>query len=176
MSDTGSKILDIGQQGGIIISGFSLIVACIIGLILFVSGLYLLFKRNSRSAQISANIINASCPYDSQRRMYDCDLTIEFTPPNRNKITTHINVGSGLFYSRGQTITVWYDSNNPMDVSTVGNYRILGIILIVIALVMVGSAYFWWWASKKSPVIGSLVTASEGLGLLSAGRIGTRFI
>lgn len=175
-TDTATGTLGLFQKSGIIISTFSFIVSCIIGLGLLIGGLYLLFKKYKQTANIAADIINASCPFNSQNRTYDCNLTIEFTPPNSNKVTTSIIVSSGTFYSNGQTIKVFYDPNNPTDVSVTGNLRFLGIILIIIALAIVGISYFWLYASKKSPIIATGVTAAEGLSLLSGGRLGRSFI
>lgn len=174
MGNTGSQIYSDSAGAGQIFSGFGLIVSAIIGIIMIIAGIIFLFKRSVYSSSVQGIVNTANCTQVlvNNNTQYQCSITFGYTVGGKQYGGSG-TITSGVLYQQGSFITIYYDSNNPASWSfTSDNYKVLGAILIAIALFMIGISYFWYWASRKNKFIASTVGASGALGLLSGGRIG----
>lgn len=176
MGNFGSQVYSDSAGAGNIFTAFGLVIGIIIGLIMVIVGIYFIFKKNSKTDSVIASVQNVACnPYTANNTTnWSCSFNVTFTPKGKtNPITVNVQTDSSINYSGITNIKIWYDPNDPTNISLNNfNYKTIGIILIILSLFIVGISYFWYWAARKNKFIASAAGTSGALSLLSGGRIG----
>lgn len=155
---------------GTFLTGFRFYVSIFIFLILLGFAIHLFFFRardNHHTASINATVIKSICSqYDSKDKNKNCDLTLEYMVGS-NKYQTPFHSNSE--YLVGQTISIYYDPNNPNDISddSPTTDKIGAGILLGVGLLIVAGAYFSYWLSQKYPVYASFETTAAGASMFS---------
>lgn len=153
MSSLGDQLYSGSAQAGKIFTLFSLIVAVVFSIVALIVGIVFLTKKNVYTQQTTATITAANCSIIPQTSTYNCNLTLQYNVKGQ-EYTPTVQVDSQIMYTIGSKITIYYNPDNPSSFTINQiNYRVIGIILIVSAIVMVGIAYFWYWASRSSKFI-----------------------
>lgn len=179
MGNVGSQVYNDSAAAGQIFSTFGLIMAVIIGIAMIIGGIVLILRKSKYTSQTIATVLSTSTCIpiynNNNNTQYQCTLDFTYTvnsQPYNVKgyiITSSVNYTSVSNYR----FQIYYDPSNPTNFSiTSDNMKVLGIILLIIALIMIGIAFFWFWASRKNKFIASGVGASGVLGLLSGGKLG----
>jgi hypothetical protein len=141
-----------------------LIMTIIVAIALVVLGVYLYRRKNVHTKSLDATITDANCTTESDGRSttYNCKLTLEYTINNKKYSGINISTDSSSLYNKGNTITIYYDPNNPTDISlfSKGTQQTIGEVIIVIAILSVIFGILSWWLASRS----KFYAASQGVG------------
>jgi len=156
---------------GQFLTGFRFIVAIIIFLILVGFAIYLFFFRarnNKHTASINAKVINSTCDQTKDKdKNLGCNITLEYM------------VGSDIYQTPfrssyqllvGQMMSIYYDPNNPRDISqdSPRGDKIGAGLLLGLGLLILGGTYLSYWLSKNYPVYASFETTATGASMISS--------
>lgn len=114
-----------------------------IAVVMVFIGLYLIIKKQTGRDTVG-KIIQVDCNriYMNNGYHYECTLKIEYNVGS-TPYTSVINVSSATTYYNGQNVDISYEIDNPMKIKIKQiSSKIIGIIVIVIALIIVGGSYF----------------------------------
>lgn len=132
-----------------------LIVACVIGFILFIAGIVQLYSSKTKDT-VSGTIKTVSCTLTN--KTYECNAMITYMV-NGNGYNTNVVLTSKTPYVEGQTITIYVNLADPNDVSAIsdisGWYFITGAVFVVLI------GYAMLWISQKY----KFFAAAEGVGM-----------
>ena len=150
---------------GQFLTGFRFIVAIIIFIILLGISIHLFFFRarnNKHTAPINATVLTSSCVKNG-----GCDVMLEYTVGS-DKYQTPFHSSSQLMV--GQMMSIYYNPNNPRDISddSPTTDKIGAGILVGLGLLMVGGTYLSYWLSQKYPVYASFETTATGASMISS--------
>jgi hypothetical protein len=150
---------------GTFLTGFRFIVAIIIFIILLGIAIHLYFfraKNNHHTESINAKVINSNCVQN-----VGCDVILEYTVGS-NKYQTPFR--SSVQVMTGQMMSIYYDPNNPTDISqdSPGTDKIAAWILLGLGLLIVGGTYLSYWLSKTYPAYASFETTATGASMISS--------
>jgi len=130
-------------------SKIMLVVSSIISSILFVVGVYLVFKKNSYNQTMGKVLSINSCsntPAPSQSA--SCSLVVSYTVNNQSYTNT---VNLNVLPKVGDMVLIEYDISNPLNIRNPQmKLMYLGFILIGIALFFVGISYYNYYMSSRS--------------------------
>ena len=165
------------QQAGKVFTGIGLFMAVIIGTIFIIIGVYLIKHPDKKNKSLIANITKANCTKvinytnNNQTITYQCDLDINYTINNQNFVNKFTE-NSSIDYTNEKTIKIYYDPNNPNDISTsYSDNPLLGYILIGVALFIILISGIWYWASRKSKFVSELAGIKGSLDLVTGGKL-----
>lgn len=131
-----------------------LIVACVIGFILFIAGIAQLYSGKTKEP-VTGTIKTVSCTL--VKTNHECNAMITYMV-NGNGYNTNVFLTSKTPYTAGQTLTVYVNPADPNDVSAFsdisGWYFLGGAVLVV----LIGYAMFWISHRYK------FFAAAEGVG------------
>lgn len=139
-------------------SKITLVISSIISSILFVVGIYLVFKKNNY-LQIMGKVvyINSCSNTPAPNQTSSCSLVVSYDVNNQN-YTNSVNLN--LRPKVGDMVAIEYDVTNPINIRNPQMKLIyLGFILIGIALFFVGISYYNYYMSSKS----KLYAATTGI-------------
>lgn len=140
------------------------IIASLIGLGLFIGGIYILVKKpDSDKVGVKGTIVKVNGNDSGQCAVSDvviCGLTVQYEYEGKS-YTKNFNYSGKVAYYVGLDIDVYIPKGKPLDASLelpIQNW--MGTLMIVISLFLVGGAWFWYWAARKWKA----VAAAEGAG------------
>lgn len=169
----GDQLYSGSAEVGIIWSLISAIIATIIGIFLIIAGIYILVKKSTLQ-EVSGTVISAdppSCgsqPYNvGNQPTYSCNLTVSYTV-NDTHFQKIIWYSGSVIYSPGQSITIYYNPNNPGNPSLTGAVpHFVGGILIFMGLLMAVASWFWYYMSRKYKFVAAAEGASAAYSLIT---------
>ena len=134
---------------GTFLTGFRFYVSIFIFLILIGFAIYLFFYRakdNKHTESVDATVIKSSCNQSNDKNK-SCDLTLEYMVGSEKYRTPF---RSSVEYLVGQTISIYYDPNKPLDISqdSPTTDKVGAGILLFLGLLIVAGAYFSYWLSQ----------------------------
>ena len=139
-------------------SKIMLVISSIISSILFVVGIYLVFKKNNY-IQIMGKVIsvNSCSNTPAPNQTSTCSLVVSYVVNNQTYTNT---INLNLRPEVGDMVAIEYDVTNPINIRNPQMKLIyLGFILIGIALFFVGISYYNYYMSSKS----KLYAATTGM-------------
>lgn len=168
---TGDKIYSGIAEFGKIKAGMSLVFSVIFGIILLGVGIYLLRKKDIYTKESVGRIIKAACSTVSGQSttQYNCNLTIEFTVGTTTYTVDNLTITSGKQYIPGNSITVYYNPENPNEASLSKWSKWWGYGLIIggFFVILYGAINFWLTTKYKG--YAAFEGASNVLGVLGGG-------
>ena len=170
----GDQLYTGAAEVGKIRTTMSLVVAIIIGVILFGIGISLLLKKNVHTFTVSALIDSANCSQTTRvtnnatYTNYICDMKISYMyngqryPAEPGFFSLNAPM-SDRQYVKGNTIDVYINPNEPQNFSleSLQSDRFAGWICIGFAVLIVGMAYLMRWLAQRY----KFLAAAEGVGL-----------
>lgn len=131
-----------------------LMVACVIGFILFIAGVAKLYSGKTNQA-VSGTIKTVSCTLTN--KTYQCNAVVSYMV-NENGYNTNIVLTSATPYTVGQNLTIYVNPSDPNDISA--NADMSGWYFIAAAVFIVLIGYAVLWVSQKY----KFFAAAEGVG------------
>ena len=147
------KIYDDAASFGLFMSLIGMIVGCLAGIALFIGGVFVFLKKTKLTKSTTARVESTYCHQVTTTHNNEsstknvCDLSISYVVQEE----AHKNhVQESLHYRNGDSINIFYNPANPMDISTViPNYKVGGGIMMGFGLVVVFFAIGQYWLSKR---------------------------
>jgi hypothetical protein len=177
-SQTQSSVYSDAAELGKVYTSIWLVIAFIIAVILFISGIYRLYHTSNHIDQISATIKNISCNNSvnyadpnknyNQNNSRDCYVTLQYnykekdyTIPNfpyTYRFQSENNPNTLI----GSNIIVYVNPSNPTDISedSKRSERNTAFFIIGAGVVVLLIAAFNWWLTRRS----KFFAAFEGVG------------
>ena len=150
----------------------NIIIGGIFSFIFLVLGLYFLFRKKNYTASTIATINKSSnqkvCNFyvkntnnNSSQGSYQCTLQISYVVNNKTYESV-ATIDSNINYDNVNTVKIFYNPNNPEDLSISGDPpKWLGVLFLVIALIIIAYCIFSYFIMRKS----KLARAAAGVGL-----------
>lgn len=129
-------------------SKIMLVISSIIFFILFVVGIYFLFKKSNYNQTMGKVLSIQSCNSPAPKQSSKCSLVVSY---NINNNSYSNNVELNLSPKVGDMVSIEYDISNPNSIRKPEIKPIyLGLILITIAFFVLGVSYYNYYMSSKS--------------------------
>jgi hypothetical protein len=149
----------------------NIIVGGIFSIIFLILGLYFLLRKKiytmSTVATINRTLNQKNCNFyvknnnNTSQGFYNCTLQLSYVVNNKT-YESIANIDSNINYDNLNTIKIYYNPNNPEDLSISGDPpKWLGILFLVIALIIIAYCIFSYFIMKKS----KFARAAAGVGL-----------
>lgn len=134
------------------------IIGTIIGIGLFIGGIYLATRKVSIET-VQAIITSVNCrPIQNNNQM--CNIGIEYTFKNEKK-NTNIDYNGNRMFSVNQKIDVYINLDKPSEITIDSPAsKTAGIIMIIVGIIIIGLAWLWYWLTKRYKFLG----AAQGVG------------
>ena len=107
------------------------VITLIICIIFLIIGLVMVFKKNVYTKKTTMTVESVTPTGDASMGMLQYTVTGTI-----NECSLPVTITTSTMYSKGDTLTVYYNPDKKCDISTVTNYKGMGIIFIVIALLV----------------------------------------
>ena len=129
-------------------SKIMLVISIIISSILFIVGVYLLFKKNNYNQTMGKVLSINSCNSLGPKQSSTCSLVVSY---NINNNSYNNTVDLNLSPKVGDIVSIEYDILNPNNIRKPEIKPLyVGLILIAIAFFVVGVSYYNYYMSSKS--------------------------
>lgn len=156
---------------GKISANVRLIIAVVISIIFIIIGIYIVVQPVKRNKMVRGIITSSNCienitmDKSVQKKYYECILNVKCTI-NDKEITSIITKTNTFPYTINQTINLYYDPNDILNIDTFSdNYHIWGWILICIAIFIVLGAGIWSYIVHQSKFAAAVGGGSEAVGI-----------
>jgi len=138
-------------------------------------GVYLITKKTKYSQTVDATITTVSCQPNvntttttkdgvatsSQKTTYTCIMDLTYNVNNKEYKTKQTTNGTENPYAINQTLRLYYDPSNPIDVSQASDdSSAIGWIVVVVSLFILIGLLISWWLSRRY----KLYAAAQGTG------------
>ena len=180
---TGEEIYSGTATFGRIMAVVGVVISTIAALIMIPLGIYFIVHKTKLVSTTNGTVHSVSCVAkihhdddddddDDDTIEYDCSLTVNYKVGN-NSYSINTNTTSTAQYKEGDTITVYYDPNNPSNAALdADNTHVIGIIILVIGIIVPLVAWIWWYFARKYKAVAAAGGVAAGLDLLSDGNMG----
>jgi multisubunit Na+/H+ antiporter MnhC subunit len=133
-----------------------LVISSIVSSILFMIGVYLVFKKNNYK-QTLGKVLSVNSCYNTQP--ISCLIGVSYDVNNQSYSN---NVNLNLSPKVGDMVSIEYDVSNPINIRNPQMKLIyLGFILIGIALFFVGISYYNYYMSSRSRIYAATTGAID---------------
>ena len=170
-----SNVYDGVAEYGKITSLIGAIITTVIGLIVFVIGIYIASKKSVLTRTAVGRIVainNDKCtfiPGDYDRNTHktgesswDCAITVSFEAADRRSYTHTETTRSTRVYNVGDSITVYYNPSRPSSASlSSDDRRLIGAMMSCSALIVVTLAWLYVWFTRVNKVAAAVSGASS---------------
>mgnify|MGYP003980046695 FL=1 len=145
--DMGDKIVGGVEGFGRFWAEFSAIFATIIGIGMIIGGIFALIHKTTHTKLTQGTIQTAACTTNANE--VDCDLTITYSV-NGKSYPLSANTTGMINWKTAEKIHGYYNPNDPIDAGlSINNTKILGWVLIGIALFLIIGSWFTVWLVNK---------------------------
>ena len=152
-----SATSDFGKIKAII----SAVVATIIGIIMIIIGIIMIKKISILTSTATATItqLNGACIQNNN--IWTCNMNVSFTDSTGKSYTiNNLQSSSQNNYTSGETITIYYEPDNPNNASLQSdNTHTIGYVLIIIAIIIMSISWIMVWLSQRYKIF----AAAEGV-------------
>ena len=152
-----SATSDFGKINAII----SAFVATIIGIFMIIVGIIFIKNKSILTATTTATItqINSACVQNNN--IWTCNINVSFTDTTGKSYNIkNLQSSSQNNYTSGETITIYYEPDNPNNASLqTDNKHIIGYFLVSIAIFIIIISWVTVWLSQKYKIF----AAAEGV-------------
>lgn len=130
------------------------IVALIVGIILFVIGTHLLFKKEEPWKTTIGSIVedpNCSTKNVNNQILYDCVVSAKYTIKGTTKTQSFIVQNLDRQLIRGSNITLYYQASKPFDTITATSKlsdKTIAAILFTVGVVLIFGSWFTYYTAK----------------------------
>jgi ATP-dependent Zn protease len=144
----------------------------IIGILI---GVYLITKKTKYNQTVDATITTVSCQPNvntttttkdgvatsRQKTTYTCIMDLTYNVNNKEYKTKQTTNGTENPYEINQTLHLYYDQSNPIDVAQVSDdSSVIGWIFVVVSFFILIGLLISWWLSRRY----KLYAAAQGTG------------
>jgi len=146
----GDEIYSGAAGFGRIYSWISAVIGTLIAICMFIFGIYII-QHKSHLKSVDGKVTKSS--YDCSIQTVDknttntCKFDVKYTVNNIEYTNTF---SSTSMVSVDETITIWYDPNNPANGEFNPISKTIGVVLIVSSIVVILIVWFWVWLTKRS--------------------------
>ena len=148
---------------GRMMSWVSLFIGCLIGLIIFIIGIYLVTSKSTNMYDMSTTATVTSSTCNNQT----CTLNLTYIV--NDKTLTGTTEGTGV-YNVGQTITIKYSSQNPANITTnTVSSVFVGSIMIFIGLVIFIGSCIWFYFVQNNKTVAAISGVGNIAGIMDTG-------
>ena len=141
---------DFGKTTAVI----SAVIGTIVCIVLIGFGIYVLVHKSKHTATAVGTVDSATCnPFftDNYLPQYNCTLRITYDHQEH----TIKDSSSAISYNPGDSVSVYYDPNNPSDASLERDIpKVVGWVLITTAVVVLIGLWIWVYVIQKSETVG----------------------
>lgn len=166
----GSEIYEGSASFGRFWAKFSFVIAVIIGIVLIISGIYILVHKSNKikTTGIIIDELPNPCQYISDSKKYQCNVKVKYTV-NGTTYTPTLWYSNRTFKSVGSNIDIYYRKNDPSNASLDGpTPKWVGIASIIIGILIPLFAYFIVYLTNRSKFAASAVGIGGAYDLLRA--------
>ena len=157
--------LDAAASFGRIMAWMKAIFGTLIALILIALGIFMLTRKNKFPMRATGTVTNSKCD-ESDPKSVTCTISFVFTPSNGKPIAS-APMAVNQSYIKGQTITVFYEEDNPNNfVINPAPVKWIGWILLISGLLMLVFLWVWLWVVSKNNTAAAMNGAAEGVGMV----------
>ena len=145
----GDEIYSGAAGFGRIYSWISAVTGTLISICMFIFGVYII-QHKSHLKSVDGKVTNSS--YDCSTQTQDknttttCKFDVKYTV---NNIDYEKPFSSTKVFSVGETVTIWYDPNNPDQGEFDPIPKTIGVILIVSSIFVIISVWLWVWLAQR---------------------------
>jgi hypothetical protein len=145
----GDEIYSGAAGFGRIYSWISAVTGTLMAICLFIFGVYII-QHKSHLKSVDGKVTKSS--YDCSTQTQDkntsttCKFDVKYTVDNIDYENT---LSSTNVFSVGETITIWYDPNNPEQGEFNPISKTVGIVLIVSSIFVIVSVWLWVWLAQR---------------------------
>lgn len=166
----GEEIYSGTASFGRVMAVISAVIVTILALVFIGMGIYILVKKEKDS--VTGTVLSADCdPYGSDNRRYNCVLKVSYEIDNVVYSKT-VNTSGETFYTQGSSIKLYYNKDDPHDVSAdEPPPKAVGWIFIGVAVVVAIIAWVWVWLTRKYKAAAAFQGMGSGLSIMTGGRI-----
>lgn len=120
------------------------LIGSFIALVFIAFGIYMLLQKNAFTSNTTATIQQVSC--SPQEGLLQCSLTLSYQV-NGIDYSATLTTYSSVSYVQGQTITIYYDPQNPatFELQIIPNTAIGAVCIVIgaIILIMIWAAVYF---------------------------------
>lgn len=127
-------------------------------LIMMPLSIWMLNKKDIHTEKTKGKILNDPQCSTDQNNATTCTIDLSYTIDGKEYIKRSYQAKMGGL-SKNQEVTVFYNPNDPNDIelNTIP-YKLIGAIMLIVAIIIVISSWMWYYATTKSKFIAQATT------------------
>lgn len=139
-----------------------------ISIILVAIAIYLFTRPTVKTAKVTGKVLEVSCtPSD---KVFNCNLKVIYTTQDKVERTSNVMMTNQVQYTVGQDVVFSYEVDNPTVLhQTVVSKKLIGVILIGVAVLLVGGSYVWKYITSKYELAAAATGTGDVVGAIRAG-------
>lgn len=164
-----SQLYEDSGKFGVLTSTIALYIGIGIAIIMLVVGVYLLFSKGTYAQFVTGRVLDSTCTQvtdpNTNKQTQTCKTKVQYIVNG----TEYINIiDTASKYDINSSIEVAYNKSNPNDSVQKSNWRrMVGGILLVIAVFIVIGAYIQYYIATKSKFGASAIGTGAALGFVT---------
>lgn len=144
-------------------STIGMIIGIIIGSIMFIVGIYLLFKKQDKYESTTGIVSSSPNCVINRNNMYNCNAQVIYTV--NNKTTTKLFLFSDLREQllSGSSVKLYYKSSDPINTITnieQTSNKVIAVLLFITGIIIILGSWYSYYVAKKY----KFAAAGEGFG------------
>ena len=132
---------------GVKISWIVLIAGCIIGLGLVAVSIFLFFRKGKFSERTTAEVLHADC--NKNNKEYACALDLQYKA-KQEQYNSKINVEGSQLYVSGTDKNIFYNPDNPKDITLTEKSNLLAWILLFVGIIISVLSILHWFFVRRN--------------------------
>jgi len=170
MSSTSDKVYSGAAQLGRVWSLIGAVFGTILAILMGGGGVYLLFIDKSKyTASTTGTVESATCTQHQQQNSvsYSCDVQVHYTVDNHLYVKSE-TLTSGTQYSKGMSVTVLYDPQNPAnaEIKPALTSKDWGFILIGVSMLVLLLSWGTYWLTRRYKSFAALEGVNAGASIV----------
>jgi len=139
-----------------------------IAVIMVAIAIYLFTRPEVKTAKVSGTVLEVNCtPLD---KSFNCNLKVKYTTQDQVERTSNVMMTNQVQYTVGQVVNFSYELENPTTLhQTVISKKLVGVILIGVAVLLVGGSYVWKYITSKYEVAAAATGVGDVFGAIRSG-------
>ena len=166
MNQIGEKIYSGAAEYGKIKSGMNLFFGLLIGILFLVLGIFILKRKKVYTENIKGKIITSECTQEKDQNnklIYNCNINVDYKVKDIEYIVDFSHKSSKQ-YKKDDQIDLYYDINDPKNVSLDKDENFFGWIFVGISLFVITWLVINFILTIRYKTYASVVGVEEAVG------------